>query len=82
MDTPSNLRLKKVNWQDFETGGSGGRQQVRFVLKQKPDRRDNNEEIRASNAISKRIQAQAKNNELFERLPADQQAKILQALQG
>ena len=72
------MSYRKVDWDGFKLGGSDRPAKVRFLLKEKPDKRDNAQEIRISNAIARQIKAQNANKQRFQELSAEQQAAILE----
>ena len=74
------MSLRQVNWDGFKTGGHDSRAKVSFKPPAKPDRRDNAQEIRISNAIASKIKSAKHNDALFGQLSEQQQQAILVAL--
>lgn len=74
------MNYRKVNWDNFQLGGHDSKAKVRFKVKEKPDRRDNAEESRISNAYARRFKVEKQNERRFKELPEHQQQEILKAL--
>jgi len=74
------MSFRKVNWDGFKLGGHYQKARVSFAPPKKQDRRDNAQEVRISNAISKSLKSKRKNEELFASLSEERQQAILKAL--
>ena len=74
------MSFRRVNWDNFKTGGHDSRAKVKFQPPKQVDRRDNSKEVQISNGISRYLQTKKQNELLFESLPPARQEQILELL--